>query len=112
MAAASFEKNIPILDRLRVSLAHQEYDRGGVGRSIKRQALLPVRRNQTLGRDRVDVIGQRERDHICLQAVDNGARLRARAAMRLLDLDALSALLLISRDEGLVEFGVEFARRI
>ncbi len=35
--------------------------------------------------DRVDVVGQRQRDDVGLQAVDHRARLLARAAVRLLD---------------------------
>ena len=109
---AGLDQIVPILDTLGIALAHQEHDGGGVGGGVERQALLPVGRNQPLGSDGVDVVGQCERDDIRLQAVDHGARLRARAAMRLLDLDALAGFFLIGRDKRLVEIGVEFARRI
>ena len=54
------------------------------------QAVLPVRREavRLLG-DGVDVIGQSQRDHVGLQAVDHRARLLARAAVRLLDGDVV-----------------------
>src|SRR5262249_52539893 len=46
------------------------------------------------------------------QAVDHRACLRAGAAMRLLDLDALASVFLPSCRERLVEFGIELARGI
>ena len=68
---ARLDQIVPVLDALGIALAHQEHDRRGVGRRIERQALLPVRRDQALGGDGVDVIGQRQRDDIGLQAVDH-----------------------------------------
>ena len=111
-ADAGLDQIVPVLDALGIALAHQEHDRRGVGRRILRQPLLPVRGDQALGGDGVDVIGQRQRDDVGLQAVDHGARLRAGAAMRLLDLDALAGFLLIGRGERLVEIRIELARRI
>ena len=109
---AALGQIVPVLDALGIALAHQEHDRRSVGRSIERQPLLPIRRKPAFGRNGVDVIGERQRDDIRLQAVDHRARLRAGPAMRLLDLDALAGLLLISSRERLVEVGIEFARRI
>ena len=57
--------------------------------------------------DRVDVVGERERDDVGFEAVDHRARLRARAAVRLLDRDGLSGLRLPVLGEG----GVEVLRR-
>ncbi len=77
-----------------------------------RQPLLPVRGDQPLAGDGVDIIGQRQRDDVGLQAVDDRARLRAGAAVRLLDLDALAGFLLIGGSERLVEIDIEFAGRV
>ncbi len=42
--------------------------------------------------DRIDVVGQRQRDDVGLQAVDHRARLLAGAAVRLLDGDVVAGL--------------------
>ena len=103
----------PVLDALRVALAHQEHDGRGVGRAVVGQPLLPVGRKQPglLG-DLVDVVGQRQRHHVGLQAVDDRAGLLARAAVRLPDGDVLARLRLPVLGELLVEVLVELARRI
>ena len=82
---AGLHQVVPVLDALGVALAHQEHDGRGVGRAVVRQPLLPVRRQQPGLGDGVDVVGQRQRDHVGLQPVDDRARLLARAAVRLLD---------------------------
>ena len=98
---------------LRVALAHQEHDRRGVRRAVVRQARLPVGRQQlALGRERVDVVGERQRDDVGGQAVDHRARLLARAAVRLADRDVLAGLLLPVLREGLVVVVVQLARRV
>ena len=98
---------------LRIALADEEDDRGGVGRGIVRQALLPVGRDLAgLGGDRVDVGGERERHDIRREPVDHRAGLRARSAMRLLDRDRLAGVLLPFLDEGRVDRAVKLARRI
>ncbi len=103
----------PVLDLLGVALADEEHDRRGVRRAVVRQARLPVRRQElALLRERVDVVGERERHDVGLQAVDDRARLLAGAAVRLLDLDDLAGLLLPVRDERGVVVRVQLARRV
>ena len=72
----------PVLDALWVSFANHEDDRGRVRRGIVGQPLLPGcgEPAQFLG-DRVDVAGQRQRHHVGLQAVDDGAGLLARSTV-------------------------------
>jgi hypothetical protein len=54
-------------------------------------------------RDGVDVVGEGERDDVGLEAVDHGARLLARAAVRLLELDVLAGLRLpFAANAGLI----------
>ena len=109
----SRDEVVPVLDALRVALAHQEDDRRGVGRGVVRQLRLPVGRDLAgLRGDRVDVAGERQRHHLRLEAVDHRARLRARAAVRGLDVERRVALGLPVRVERLVELAVELARRV
>jgi hypothetical protein len=63
-------------------------------------------------RDGVDVAGERQRHHMRLEPVDHRPRLRARPAMRGLDLGPRVALRLPPGVEGLVELAVELARRV
>ncbi len=110
---AGLRQVAPVLDALGIALAHQEHDRRGVRRAVVRQARLPVGRQQlALRRDRVDVVGERERDHVGRQAVDHRARLLARAAVRLADGDVLARLLLPVGRERLVVVVVQLARRV
>ena len=103
----------PIMDVLRVALAHQEYDGRGIGRAVVRQPVLPARGNQAaLCRQRVDVVGQGQRHHVGLQAIDHGARLFAGSAMALIDDDRIAGLALPVRGKRLVVFLVELARRV
>jgi hypothetical protein len=60
----------------------------------------------------VDVAGQRERDHVGFKAVDDGTRLLAAAAVRLLDRHVLVVFFFPVLGEGGVEFHVQFARGI
>ena len=76
----------PILHALGVALADNEHDRRGVGRAAVGQARLPIGRQLScLGGDLVDVRGERQGDDVGVEAVDHGARLLARAAVRHLD---------------------------
>ena len=60
---------VPVLDVLGIAFADQENDGRSVGRAVVREAALPVLGQQSgLVRDGVDVIGQRQRDHVGLQA--------------------------------------------
>src|SRR3546814_17353121 len=64
------------------------------------QPALPIRRQQlaALG-DFIDVIGEREGDDIGFEPIDDRARLLARAAVRLLDRQHLTALRLPRSDD-------------
>jgi hypothetical protein len=77
-----------------------------------RQPLRPSRRNEAAIGDFIDVIGERERDHVRGQPVDHGSRLLARAAVGLLDLDGLAGGCGEFLCERLVDVGVELAGRI
>ena len=71
--------------RLGIALAHEEYNGGGVRRAVVRQQRLPVLRQQVgFLRDGIDIVRQRERDDIGVEAVDDGPGLFSRAAVRLL----------------------------
>ena len=62
--------------------------------------------------DGVDVGRQGERHNVGRKALDHGARLGPRAAVRLLDDDVVAGLLLPVPGEGGVVIDVEFAGRI
>src|SRR5690606_27166953 len=103
---------VPVADALRVALAHQEHDRGRVWRAVVRQTRLPVGRQQlAVRRERVDVSGERKRYDIRRQAVDDGAGLFARAAVRLSDRYVLAGFLFPVLRELLVVLLVELAGR-
>jgi len=110
---ARLDQIIPVFDSLRVSFAHQKVDRGNVGTAIVGKPLLPVRRHKVPIRvQRVNVRRQGERYYICSQAIDYRPGLLSRAAVRLLDGDALSGLGLVGLGKCLIEFLVELAGRI
>ena len=78
-----------------------------------RQERLPVHRQELPVRDeRIDVAGERERDAVCLQTIDDSTCLFAGATVRLLDLDVLPGLLLPVRRELPFVFLVELARGV
>src|SRR5262249_30231333 len=62
---------LPVLDLLGVPLAHEEDDRRGAGRTVIGKTRLPVRGEQALLGDRVDVVGERERHDVGLEPVDD-----------------------------------------
>ena len=100
----------PVPDALRVALAHQEHDGRRVGRAVVRQPALPVRRQRlALGGDGVDVVGERQRDHIGGQAVDDRTGLLAGAAVGLADRHGVAGLRLPVRRECRVVILVELA---
>ena len=104
---------VPVLDLLRVALADQEHDRRRVGRAGVGQPRRPVGGNQLAGRhQRVDVVGERQRDDVGLEAVDDRARLASRAAVRLVDGDVLPGLGLPLLGEGGVDRLIQLAGRI
>ena len=102
----------PVLDPLWIAFAHQEDDRGGVGRAVLRQAFLPSLVDQAALLHRIDVVRERERDHVGFEAVDDGPRLSAGAAVGLLDGHLLVRLGLPELDEGGVEVCVQLTRRV
>ena len=70
----------PVVNCLRVAVADQEDDGGGIGRAVIRQQRLPVQRQQLrVSGDRIDVGCQRERHHVRGEPIDHRARLLARA---------------------------------
>ena len=104
---------VPVADRLGVPLAHDEHDRRRVGRAVVGQPLLPVLGDAPrLRRDGVDVVGQPQRHHVGVEAVDHRAGLLAGAAVRLADVHRLAGLLLPLLPERRVDVLVELARRI
>ncbi|ABA49583.1 hypothetical protein BURPS1710b_2014 [Burkholderia pseudomallei 1710b] len=109
---ARLHEIVPILDALRIALPHEEHDRRRVRRRVVRQTLLPILADEALVRERVDVVRERERDHVGLQPVEHRARLRARAAVRLLEVHRLARPRLPFLAERLVDVLVELARRV
>src|SRR3954462_14260356 len=84
------------LFRSRIALADEEDDRRSVGRAVVRKPRLPARAEDfgaALG-DRVDVVGERQRRHVGVEPVEDGARLLARAAMAHVEAQGLPRLLL------------------
>src|SRR5690606_13786279 len=93
-------------------LADEKDDRRGVGRRIVRKPRLPVLRNQTLFRNGVDVIGERERDYVGGKSVNHGAGLFAGASVALPDAHGLTCLCLPFLSKKLVVFLIQLARRV
>ena len=109
---ARLDQIIPILDALRIALAHQEHDGRRIRRAVMRQPRLPVPGQQSALGNRIDIVRQRQRDHVGIEAVDHRTRLLARAAMRLLDLQIVAGFRLPLPGESLVEILVQLASRI
>jgi hypothetical protein len=63
-------------------------------------------------RDHIDVVGEAERDHIGLEAIDDRTRLRARSTIALADGYGFAGGLLPMFCEDIVKLVVEFASRI
>ena len=90
---AVFHQVVPCLEALGISLAHQPDNCRGKRRAVVGESLLPVCGNEiAMFVQRVDVIRQAERDHVCLESVDDGAGLLTGTAMRLLHGNVLSRL--------------------
>ena len=102
----------PVEDALRIALADEEDDGRGVRCRVVRELAAPVLGKQPGVGDLVDVALERERHDIGGKAIDDGARLRTGAAMRLLDGDGFAGFLLPIRDERFVVSFVELARWI
>jgi hypothetical protein len=103
---------IPILDVLGISLSHEEGERGLVGRAVGWQAALPVFRQESRLGDGIDIRGERERDDIGLEPVNDRAGLFRRASVGLVELDLLAGFFLPVFREGGVELGVELPRGV
>src|SRR3546814_4924874 len=88
---AGFDEVVPILDVLGIALADEEYNGGCVWRAIVWQAALPIL-GQRFGfvRDGIDVVGKRQGDDVCLQAVNNSPGLLARTAMAHIEPDLVT----------------------
>jgi hypothetical protein len=71
-------------------VAHQEDDGRRVRGAVVGQAALPGGIEKAASGNGVDVVGEGERDDVGVEAVDDGARLSARSAVRLLDVDGLA----------------------
>ena len=109
---AGLRQVAPVADALRIPLPHQEDDGAGIGRAVVRQPSHPVARDQPALGDGVDVVGQRERDDIGRQPIDDRARLPAGPAMRGADAQRLAGAGLPGSGEGGIVLAVEFARRV
>src|SRR6266516_676084 len=91
---ARLDEVVPVPDAFGIALAHQENNGGGVRGAVVGQAFLPVFGKQSGPfRYGVDVVGQRQRDDIGSESVDDGAGLLAGATVRLLDGHAVVGLL-------------------
>ena len=102
----------PILDVLRIALANDEHDRRRVRARVVGKFLLPSVVDELGLADRVGVGPHRERHDVGVEAVDDGARLRARAAVRLFDLERRARALLVGGDEVRVDVAPQLARRV
>jgi hypothetical protein len=103
----------PVVDLLRIALAHQEHDRRGVRRAVLREACLPVRAEPlALALNGIDVVRECKRDDVRRQPVDHGAGLTARAAVRLLDRDLLAGARLPVFGKLGVQIAIQLARRV
>ena len=109
---ARFDQIVPVMDLFRVALTDEEHDGGSIGRGVIRQALQPVFIDTTALSDRVDVVGQRQRNHIRFNTVNHRSRLLAGAAVRLADHHVVAGLLLPVRAERFVVLFVQLARWI
>ena len=106
------EHVIPIQNIFRIALANEKNDRRRVGRRIVRKKFQPARANETGFFDPINVIGERQRNHISLDAVDDCKRLIAAGAVRGLESDLLAADLLPNVFENFIILLVEFARGV
>ncbi len=100
------------MNLLRVAFAHQEDDGRRVRRRVVRQAFYPVFLNAPAFGDGVNVIGQRQRHHVGLDAVDHRGRLFAGTAVRLSHRHLVAGFRLIVLAECRVVSLIELTRRI
>ncbi len=76
------------------------------------QFLLPAGGDQLLIGNCIDVIGQRQGDHVGLKAIDDCTCLLAGTAVGLFDGDLVTGLLLPVLGKCIVEIGIQFTGRI
>ncbi|MNR31601.1 hypothetical protein D3C85_1491220 [compost metagenome] len=100
------------MNLFRVAFTHQEDDGRGVRRRVVRQAFNPVLINTTALCNGVHVIGQRQRDHVGFDAVDDRRRLFARATVRLANHHVIAGFLFVVGRKGFVVLIVKLTRRI
>jgi hypothetical protein len=74
--------------------------------------LLPAGLDHSRLRDRVDVVRERERHDVGVEAFDDRPRLRARAAVRLLDADRLARLRFPVTGKRSIELLIELTRGV
>jgi len=103
----------PVVNGLRVALAHHQQNPRGIRHAVVGQLGLPIGGEQPrMVGDRVDIRLQREGDDIRLQPVDHRSRLGAGAAVRTADRQLLAGLRRPLRRERLVDGGIQLPRRI
>ncbi len=100
------------MDLFRIALADEEHDGGGIRRRVIRQAFQPVFIDAAAFGNSVDIVGQRQRDHIRFNTVNHRGRLFARATMRLADHHVVAGLLLPVCAKRFVVLFVQLARWI
>ena len=67
---------VPVFDSFRVALANKEHHGGGVGGAVVRESLLPIQGQElAFPGNCIDVVGQRQCDHVRFQAGDDSLRL-------------------------------------
>src|SRR3546814_8831385 len=98
---------------LGIALADEEYNGGCVWRAIVWQAALPIL-GQRFGfvRDGIDVVGKRQGDDVCLQAVNNSPGLLARTAMAHIEPDLVTRVGLPLAGKAGINLLIEFTGRI
>jgi hypothetical protein len=111
-ATPGFTRSFQSFDAFRIALADQEHDGRGVWGAVVRQFFLPVRRQQLVLGDFIDVVGQGQRNHVGFQAVDHSAALFAGTAVRLFDLQNVAGLGFPLFGEGGVDILVQLTGRI
>ena len=95
-----------------VAFTYKEHDGGGIRRGVIRQTFQPVFIDTAAFRDRINIVGQRQRHDIGFDTVDHRRRLFTGAAMRLANHHIVAGFLFPVRAECLVVLFVQLARWI
>ena len=88
---AVFGQIAPVLNVFRITFAHQENDVAGIRHGIVRQARVPIGFDQTFFHQKLNIGSLVHGYHIGSQTIGDSQSLLAGAAVRLLDLNRLSA---------------------